>query len=84
MLIEFLFGTIFFVLPLIGMFVTILRTEVMHTEAESVGEQTKERHVLQNLVCPDGTFKVREAFVDYVFKKQNENDLHGTWLLDTS
>jgi hypothetical protein len=88
MLIELLFGIIFFVMPIVGMFMTILLTG-----ERGVRSQHPKRHTsidsaqrITRGIIHQHPYKVfeGESRLHPSFKRHIKNYLYGLWILDTS
>ncbi len=79
MLIEFLFGFIFFILPIVGMLITLLLTK-----ANTNSEPVEEGHISLALVQIIQEGKRHEIRARPYLIRQTDKHLGSSWILDTS
>jgi hypothetical protein len=88
MLIELLFGIIFFVMPIVGMFMTILLTGDRTTQGQSQkqhGSLNSVQRIASTIIYQDIHKVFKEAVRHHPsFKRHTAKHLHRSWLMDTS
>ncbi|MDF2614086.1 MAG: hypothetical protein K0S71_1872 [Clostridia bacterium] len=78
MFIEALFSILFFVLPIAGMFITILTTKLEEKEHKEIKRQPVVWHM------PKMSVKTEDKHSNHFFERKRELDVSYPWLLDTS
>ena len=81
MLMELLFGVIFFVLPIVGMFITILATKLREAEEGSAKRPYRQVILWQ---APRTPLRVKDSTKAAYFRSRTHAHVPGAWLRDTS